>query len=237
MLKYFYALSLSILSGIIINYLCDRLPWERSLGAPLCHHCGKPRSWNDFLLMRACPHCNRKVGFRNYIVLVSSLALSFVLTSYGIWHFLILEYFLLVAVMDIEHRVILHPVSMAGAILAMASGVQMHGWLSTILGGAIGGGLMAIFYLAGLYYGRWVAKRQNLEQAEEGLGFGDVTLSLILGLILGLHSILQGLTLGIFLAGIFGLGYLLMNRQAVARATIPYAPFLLLGAAIILVRQ
>lgn len=236
MLRYFYALSLSILGGVVVNYLCDRLPWERSLGAPRCHHCGKPRSWNDFLLMRACPHCNRKVGFRNYIVLLVSLALSFVLINYGIWHFLILEYFLLVAVMDIEHRVILHPVSIAGVILAIVSGVQMHGWLSTLFGGVLGGGLMGIFYLLGLYYGRWVAKRNKLEQVEEGLGFGDVTLSLILGLILGGTSILQGLTLGIFLAGIFGLGYLFLRRESAAQATIPYAPFLLLGAAIILVR-
>lgn len=236
MIRYFYALSLSILSGVIVNYLCDRLPWERSLGAPLCHHCGKQRRWSDLLLVRTCSHCNRKVGLRSYIVLLLSLGFSLLLLKYGIWHFLILEYFLLVAIMDIEHRVILHPVSMAGAILATASGVQMHGWLSTILGGLIGGGFMAIFYLLGLYYGRWVAKRQNLEQAEEGLGFGDVTLSLILGLILGLHHILQGLTLGIFLAGIFGLGYLLMNRQSIARATIPYAPFLLIGAAVVLIR-
>ncbi|MFO3797206.1 MAG: prepilin peptidase [Anaerolineales bacterium] len=219
-----------------MNYLCDRLPWERSLGAPLCHHCGKQRRWSDFLLMRACSHCNRKVGWRAYIVLLLSLGFSLFLLKYGIWHFLILEYFLLVAMMDIEHRVILHPVSIAGAILAVTGGVQMHGWLSTILGGVIGGSLMAIFYLAGLYYGRWVAKRQNLEQAEEGLGFGDVTLSFILGLALGASSILAGLTLGIFLAGIFSLGYLLLTRQSANQATIPYAPFLLIGAALLLVR-
>lgn len=219
-----------------MNYLCDRLPWERSLGAPLCHHCGKQRSWSELLLMRACFHCNRKVGLRSYIVLLLSLGFSLLLLKYGIWHFLMLEYFLLVAVMDIEHRVILHPVSVAGIILATASGVQLHGWLPTILGGLLGGGLMGIFYLLGIWYGRWAAKRQKLEQVEEGLGFGDVTVGLILGLALGVTSIFTGLALGIFLGGIFSLGYLLLNRRSVTQATIPYAPFLLLGAAIVLVR-
>lgn len=232
---YFWIGLVGLLFGVVVNYLCDRLPWQRSIGQPLCHACGRPRTWQDFLLLRACLDCNRKPSIRNYLVLIFSLLIAlFVLPTHGFWFFLLMEYFLLVAVMDIEHHVILHPISLFGLVLGTIVGVQMHGWWLTLTGGLLAGGLMGLVYLFGVYYGRWVARRRNLEQAEEGLGFGDVTLSAILGLTLGFWDIFRGLALGIFLGGLFGLLWLLWTRRSASQATIPYAPFLLLGAVIVL---
>ncbi len=226
---------IGLLTGMIVNYLCDRLPWRRSIGKPLCHACGQERMWKAFLLMSTCPHCNRKSSVRSYLVLLLSLLLAlFVFPRYGFGFFVLLEYFLLVTVMDIEHHVILHPVSAFGLILGMILGIQMHGWVSTLLGGLLAGGLMGMVYLLGLHYGRWIARRRKLEQAEEGLGFGDVTLSTILGLILGFNDIPRGLTLGILLGGVFGLFWLLWTRRSASQTAIPYAPFLLVGAIIVL---
>lgn len=226
-----------LLLGLMINYLADRLPWERSLGYPLCHICGASQGWLDYLLMRRCPHCGKAVAWRNYVVLLLSVLLGIWITGkYGWWVFLTLEYFLLVAVMDIEHRVILYPVSLLGIVLGLLVGALAHGWPQTLVGGAVGGGFMYLLYLGGRAYGRWASKRHGLDVPEEGLGFGDVTLSFILGLILGLSQVLTGLILGVLLAGIFGVVYLLVSRGRAALQPIPYAPFLLLGALLLLLR-
>jgi len=225
-----------LMSGLAINYLSDRLPWQRSPGRPLCHHCGQEKRWQDFLLLRACSHCNRKPSWRNPLVMLLALGIAFLIPSYGFWKAAVLEYFLLVAVMDIEHRVIMHPVSALGLILGGITGWREHGWQQALLGGAIAGLIMGAAYLFGLYYARWMAHRRKLEGVEEGLGFGDVTLSLILGLILGM-SVLRALMLGILAGGIFGLLYLLFfARRPALQAAIPYAPFLLLGSVIVLLR-
>ncbi len=225
-----------LMSGLAINYLSDRLPWQRSLGRPICHHCGQEKPWQDFLLMRACSDCNRKPSWRNPLVMLLALGIAFLIPSYGFWKAAVLEYFVLVAVMDIEHRVIMHPVSAGGLILGGITGWYEHGWQHALLGGALAGLMMGAAYLFGLSYARWMAHRRKLEGVEEGLGFGDVTLSLILGLILGMN-VLRALMLGIFLGGIFGLFYLLLSaRRSALQASIPYAPFLLLGSAIVLLR-
>ncbi len=235
-MDYLWIVFFGLVSGVAINYLSDRLPWQRSIGRPLCHHCGQEQEWQSFLRMRACSHCNRKPSWRSPLVILFALGIALLIPSYGFWKSLVLEYFLLVAVMDIEHRVIMHPVSLAGLILGGIIGWHEYGWQHTLLGGALAIFIMGIAYLLGLYYGRWIARRRKLEQAEEGLGFGDVTLSLILGLMLGI-GVLRALVLGIFLGGIFGIFYLLFStRHHALQAAIPYAPFLLLGGAVVLLQ-
>ncbi|MDI6769330.1 MAG: hypothetical protein QMD04_06610, partial [Anaerolineales bacterium] len=60
------------------------------------------------------------------------LTLGFALGS------VILTYLLLVAVIDLEHRLILRPLSIAGLILAALAGIYVRGWQGTLIGGAVG---------------------------------------------------------------------------------------------------
>ncbi|MFN3309843.1 MAG: prepilin peptidase, partial [Anaerolineales bacterium] len=68
---------------------------------------------------------------------------------------------------------------------------------------------------------------------EEALGFGDVNLFTILGLLLGMPAILVALWIAIFSAGVFSLAVivrLLLLKQYRSNVAIPYAPFLVFGA-------
>lgn len=65
------------------------------------------------------------------------------------------------------------------------------------------------------------------------LGWGDVKLAAILGLYLGFPESLAGLLLGAVAGGV-GAAVALVASKAGRRATIPYAPFLVLGALVAL---
>src|SRR3989344_2322799 len=60
------------------------------------------------------------------------------------------------------------------------------------------------------------------------MGFGDVKLAILLGLILGLPNILVGLFLAFFFGAIIGIILMLFNKKGL-KSEIPFAPFLILG--------
>ena len=135
--------------------------------------------------------------------------------------------------MDIEHRIILYPISIAGALLAGAVGIGLHDVPATLIGGAAGYGIMLIMYYFGGYFARWVARRQEQEFDDVALGFGDVHLAGILGLLMGWPGITLGLVLGVLAGGVFSFFYILIKlitRKYNAFAAIPYGPFLIFGS-------
>jgi leader peptidase (prepilin peptidase)/N-methyltransferase len=72
---------------------------------------------------------------------------------------------------------------------------------------------------------------------EDALGYGDVNLSGVLGLMLGWPGILAGLTIAILLGGAVSLIYLLVTvatRRYQAFTAIPYGPFLIAAAIVLL---
>jgi prepilin signal peptidase PulO-like enzyme (type II secretory pathway) len=142
-------------------------------------------------------------------------------------------YLAIVMVIDLEHRLVLHPISLFGALLGLGIGIYLHGFLSTLIGGVVGFGIMFLFYYAGQWYVRWMAKRRGMSADEVALGFGDVNLSGIMGLLLGWPAIIEGLFFAILVGGVVSLGIILVTlalKRYRAFTAIPYAPFLILSA-------
>jgi leader peptidase (prepilin peptidase)/N-methyltransferase len=156
----------------------------------------------------------------------------------GFWGgWLVLIYFGVVAVIDIEHRLILHPVSWAGVGVGLLIGVIRNGWWETLLGGAIGFGLMWLLYWLGEIIMRGLARMRGRTPDDVALGFGDVNLSGVLGLMLGSSLILPGLLLAIFIGGLVSFFYMLVMlilRRYRLFAALPYGPFLIIGAFVFL---
>lgn len=127
--------------------------------------------------------------------------------------------FLLILVIDIEHRrvpnLIVYPLALGGLLVALLSSPATLG--TALLGGLAGYTLFRIIALV----------------RPGGMGEGDVKLAGLLGILLGFPHILSALVLGI-LAGGVGALLLLATRRTGFRGTMAYAPYLVCGAAIVL---
>lgn len=236
---------LGLLAGYVVNYISDVLPFTRRFSQPACLKCGEPIEWKDYLLLKNCSACGHKRNLRTYVVLLVMIAgtiyiwfnpparINFILA------YIVLIYLGVVFVIDLEHRLIMHPVSITGAFLGLVVGIFAHGLVQTLLGGAFGFGSMLLLYYGGELFTRFMSKRRGEEIDEVALGFGDVNLSGITGLLLGWPVILAGLLFTIFAGGIGSLlviAYMLLRRKFSAFTPIPYAPFLIISVLFYLFR-
>jgi leader peptidase (prepilin peptidase) / N-methyltransferase len=233
-------------AGNLINYLSDVLPMTRRLSQSYCAQCGKPKKWWDYISWRPCSDCHAKRPLRDWLVLLFYIVAFSILWIHpsgrlGYWvGCLLLIYFGVVFLIDLEHRLVLNEVSIAGGILCLIIGFWLHNIWQTLAGGAAGFGIMLGLYYLGEVYTRWMARRRGQESDEVALGYGDVTLSGILGLILGWPGIIGGLIFAIFAGGLVSLAFivfLLIAKKYKPFTAIPYAPFLIFGATILLYLQ
>ncbi len=235
---------IGLLGGMLINYLGDILPTTRRFGLPKCIYCFEPQPLlNYFFWPKRCNECKKLRPLRVWFVEV-----FFVCISLWLWHFysgnlgyglgfILLLYFGVVVVIDVEHRLILHPVSLAGGILCLGVGWKLHGFLVTVIGGILGFVLMLALHYLGDVFAHWLARRRGEVLNEVALGFGDVNLSGVLGLLLGWPGIILGLVLAILLGGIISLlliVVLLVTRRYRTFVAIPYGPFLVIGGILLI---
>jgi prepilin signal peptidase PulO-like enzyme (type II secretory pathway) len=239
------------IAGWLINYLSDVLPVTRRLGQAACPRCGAQFKWLDYFLLRACPNGHRR-NIRAWLVqgfmMVSSVYLWLnppAKLDDGYWlGFLLLAYFALVFVIDMEHRLILHVTSLFGSFLGLWAGITANGISDTIYGGAGGLLIMLALYYLGALFTRARAKRLKAagQEAddEEALGAGDVILAGVLGLALGWPLIWFGLLIAILLGGavsVLLLLWLVITRRYSKNALmifIPYGPYFLVSASLII---
>jgi len=230
------SLLVGMLGGFLINYLADCLPHQRRPTKPLCNHCGKSLSFTLYLTLQQCSNCNLRRRWRYVFVYVFGILMAYWAQSYPVrlnfWlSWLVFVIFGVITVIDIEYRVVLFETVLVGGSIFLAIGIARHGFFSTLLGGALG-----FLIMFGLYWlGRLVLKvrRKASSLEEEALGFGDVNLFAILGLLLGFPAIFAALWIAIFSAGLFSLvlvARMMLRKQYHSDMAIPYAPFLIFGA-------
>lgn len=235
-------------AGWLVNYLSDVLPVARRFSRPTCADCGAPFSWTDYLLFRACSNAHPR-RIRLWIVQAAMTALSvyaWLTPPAKAGYFLslvLLAYFGVLFVIDLEHRLILHPTSVFGAALGMVFGVVSHGLWDTLIGGALGFAIMLVFYYIGVLFTRIRARRLaalGMEpDDEEALGFGDVLLIAILGLMVG-PLVWFCLLYGVLLGGLVSLVLLLWMigsgkyKSGALMTFIPYGPYFIFTAVLII---
>ncbi len=248
-LALFLSALLGWFTGWLVNYLADVLPDSLILSRPVCRNakCRAPFRWRDYLLLRGCRTCKKARDGRTYLVQILAMAGAVYLwlnppKGLGFWlGILVLAYLALVALIDIEQRLILRSLSIAGLVIGLIAGLLLNGWQMTLIGGAAGFGIMFVFYLLGVLFTRIRARRLGLSAPdnEEALGSGDVTVATILGLLLGWPLIWFCLLMGILLSGIVSLLIILalvftgQYKKKALSVFIPYGSFFLLSAIVL----
>jgi leader peptidase (prepilin peptidase)/N-methyltransferase len=240
MITYILAIIPGWLSGMLVNYLADVLPLRRKLTRPFCIQCDATQPWLNFLIWpRKCPECHYHRSLRVWLVegffVVASVLMSIYpphSIGYGLG-MLVLAYFGVVVVIDLEYRLIMHPVSIFGAALGLVVGILRVGWMSAVIGGALGFGIMWLLYMLGALIIKMVNRRRGMPVTDVALGFGDVNLSGVIGLMLGWQLILAGLVLAVLVGGLVSFIVIVVKvvrRKYEAFMAVPYGPFLVLGA-------
>ncbi|GMQ77733.1 MAG: A24 family peptidase [Anaerolineae bacterium] len=219
---------IGLLVGSLLNVLADDLPARVRPQRPHCPRCGYrylPSSWLG--LSRRfqggmCPQCGYQTRRRELYLEVGTgvifAALPWLiqpavdLVIYSIYSAILI----LIIVIDLEHRLILHAVTIPVTAFALVASIPLtDNNPSLALTGAVAG--FVFFFIAYLI--------GNKLFGAGALGFGDVTLSMTMGAMLGLQRILFTLVLGIVLAGIWGLIAIVSGRLN-RRSYFPYGPFL-----------
>lgn len=243
-----------LLMGAFLNLCADELPRYRKLThhLPRCPYCGRERKVMSavaaYLLGRGhCAGCGAPIPLRWPVVELSCMLASAFLWKYHgstIAFVLTLFYtgvFILVFVIDLEHRlipdVLILPaiaLALAGSLVANALGEPAPGGevSSALLGGVTGLVLMHLAYLLGTLFAALMGRWRGQPLKEVAFGFGDVKLSLFIGLVTGFPAVLLALAIGVALGGLFAALYLVVKAlqgRYSAFTPIPYGPFLVIG--------
>ena len=248
-----YAL-LGFLVGVLINLLADQLPrWRRLRRAPFCPYCEEPRppwAWIGTLaylrFKPQCQHCGAPISWRHPLVELGMAGLfAFLWYQYGqgepsallIPYTVYSSIFMLVLVIDLEHKLILNVIMYPAWALALLGSLlhpEPHFFRLALLGGALGYGLLFLVYLLGVLFVKVMSRMRGKPVNAVAFGYGDVRLGGFIGLVIGFPGVLSALFIAILLGGLAGLLYwfvaAVIRRRYSLFTAIPYGPFLVIGA-------
>lgn len=230
--------------GSFINVVISRLKIDKAGQNTLdwqnkrsyCMKCKQELAWYDlipiasFVLLKGkCRYCEAKIPAYHIVVEILSGLIAFLLYyQFGITVFSIASFvisLLLLAILVYDWQTKLIPDSLLKLALLVGILLQIYNlalqnitWLDLLLGAIAGGGLFYLLYI--ISKGKW-------------LGFGDVKLGLVLGLIVAWPKIILLLWLGIVIGGLIGSGMMLFGN-AKLKSKIAFGPFLIIGYYLVL---
>ncbi len=226
-----------LLVGVLVNVLADDLPARRPIRRPHCPRCGyvyKPSAW--LALTRrftagTCPECGLPARNRLIITELSLIGLFMALAwfvepvSNLVIYSVFVAVLVLVVVIDQEHRLVLHIVTFPTTAFALVASLILNdsGILLALVGAVVGFIFFFIAYLIG-----------NKFFGQGALGFGDVTLAMMMGAMLGFQRIFFALVIGILLAGLWG-GIALISGRMKRGSFFAYGPFLAIAGIVVVI--
>jgi leader peptidase (prepilin peptidase)/N-methyltransferase len=227
--------------GSFLNVCADRLPAGKSIMAPPshCDACGKRLSalelipvFSYIILRGRCRFCHTRIPLR---VLWVELGCG-LLTAFLFWYegltldFAIIAFysyiFVLIAIIDLQHQLILnkivYPSLIAALIIAPFFIKNGDGLLAHFVNALIGGAVGFVFLLIPALVTRG------------GMGFGDVKMAALIGLATGFGEVLVAVLGGVILGGLVAV-ILLVTRIKKRKEAIPFGPFLSLATVVTLI--
>jgi leader peptidase (prepilin peptidase)/N-methyltransferase len=177
-----------------------------------------------------CRYCTASISFRypvvellnatGYAGVVWIFGLNGIAVTYG----LLYSALLVAAGTDLSHKIIPNALTFPGIILGLvcATTILPLGFLGSVLGVFVGGGILWILAWASPYlFGK------------EGMGGGDIKLMAMVGAFLGWKPALITIMIGSLLGSLVGVT--LIAAQIIKREEyIPFGPFLVCGALVTL---
>jgi leader peptidase (prepilin peptidase)/N-methyltransferase len=231
--------------GSFLNVCIDRLPANQSLVSPPshCDACQRRLSPGElipvfsYLFLRGrCRTCGARIPLQSLLVelgcglllagLVRFKGLTVESGVIALYSFI----FIVIALIDLKHKLILNKIVYPSLIAALAlapffiktgpgyDGIASHGIVNALIGAGAGFVILLVPVLVTM--GR-------------GMGFGDVKMAALIGLTTGFAEVLVAVLGGIILGGLTAI-FLLLFRIKKRKEAIPFGPFLSLATIITL---
>jgi leader peptidase (prepilin peptidase) / N-methyltransferase len=228
------ALLLGAVVGSFLNVVIHRLPRGESLLRPpsQCPRCRSSiRARHNvpvlgFLWLRGrCADCGERIRARYPLV-----ELGMGLLSLGLWAlfgfsppfaagFLLTGGLLAASLIDFDHGIIPDSLSLggiaAGLLLSPFTGL---GWRESLIGAAVGGGVLLA-----------VALGYQALTRREGMGMGDVKLLAAIGAFLGWKAVVFTILIASLVGSLVGVTAMVAKKSDL-QLEVPFGPFLALGA-------
>lgn len=222
--------------GSFLNVVILRLEKNESLGGrSYCPHCKHSLVWLDlipvfsFLFLRGkCRYCKGKIS-RQYPIIEISTGLIFLLISnyqVSIINSALLFYvtsaLIVIFVYDLKHFIIPDKILFPAIVITFLYRL-IDNWKLIIGNYSLAAILASGFFLAIFLIskGRW-------------MGFGDVKLAILMGLLLGFPNILVALLSAFWLGALVGIVLMLLSKKGL-KSELPFAPFLITGTFLALI--
>ena len=217
--------------GSFYNVVGFRLSIDGSLINPknsYCPNCKERLKWKDLIpilsylfLKGKCRYCGKKISmFYPAVEFFTGILFAICYYSFGfsydlIISLLLVSYFAIVIVSDLNYYIIPDQVTIVIGILIFIVNILKYGFIGS-LGYLLSGIIMFLFmYLVGIL-GSFIFK-------QEALGGGDIKLLFVLGLTLPLALSFLGIVLATLLAFPISLYFTIKNKDKI----IPFGPFLI----------
>lgn len=238
----FFIFLFGLCIGSFLNFIIYRISltnfsfWKDIVVAQrsYCPHCKHELLWQDlipiasFLFLKGeCRYCHKKISLQYPLVeiLTGLVFLSVFSSQYPIFNmaglislsflFYIASTLIVIFVYDLKYYLILDMVLFPAIIITFA-------YRLIFSMAAMPNYLLAVVIAAGFFLGLFLVSKG------QWIGFGDVKLVVLLGLILGFPNVLAGLFLSFFFGAIIGVVLMLLNKKGL-KSEVPFAPFLIAG--------
>jgi len=217
--------------GSFLNVVIYRVPRRLSLVSPpsACPQCGKRiRPWNNvpllsWLFLRGkCRDCRTRIPFSYFLVeLMTPACFLLIRHVYGLnpgffAACLFASALIALGMIDFYHQILPDAITLPGAALALIYAFFRDDLSpgGALLGAGVGAGVLLLIY--GIYF---------LLRRKEGMGLGDVTMMLLVGMFLGWRGAFFTLILASFLGALVGV-FVILFRKKDLQFALPFGTFL-----------
>jgi prepilin signal peptidase PulO-like enzyme (type II secretory pathway) len=244
--------------GSFLNCVIYRLESKKSLkGRSFCPHCKHNLGWQDlipvfsFLFLKGkCRYCKKSISWQYPLVEIATGLIFLIIfnfqfstfNEFSIFQFINLLFLFYVAsvlivifVYDLKYYLIPDKILFPAIAITFIYRFLDFGNLNLFRISDFGFRISAIFsnFLFAAFIASGFFLVIFLISAGRWLGFGDVKLAVLMGLLLGLPNVLVALFLAFFFGAIIGVGLIVLNKKNL-KSEVPFGPFLITGTFIAL---
>ncbi len=222
----------SFLNVVIFRLALPNFTWKDFFNLKsrsYCPHCKHSLSWFDLIpvlsfvaLAGRCRYCSGKISIQYPLVELATACIFLAVFFFSpgrtildlIFFFYIAASLMVIFVYDLRHFLIPDAVLFPAIVVAFLYRLSDMPSIGTyLLAAAVAAGFFLFIFL--ISKGNW-------------MGFGDVKLAVLLGLLLGVPATLLGLFLSFLFGAIIGTVLIFFKKKGL-KSEVPFAPFLIAG--------